>query len=129
MCEKLYAMKPLSNIAAVVLSGLIFSMGLSAISFQTTAEESDDDDDDSIKVRGDFDGDGEDDLAIGVPGEDVGSILDAGAVNVLYGSSNGLTSSGSQFWHQDKSGIEDTAEQDDAFGAALASETNSKRQQ
>jgi hypothetical protein len=83
----------------------------------------------SALAAGDFDGDGEDDLAIGVPGEGVSGKSGAGAVNVLYGSSNGLTSSDDQFWHQDKSGIEDTAEQNDAFGAALASETNSKRQQ
>ena len=37
---------------------------------------------------GDFDSDGRDDLAIGVPGEDVGAIVDAGLVAVLYGSSS-----------------------------------------
>ena len=41
---------------------------------------------------GDFNGDGSDDLAIGVPGEDVSGVQDAGAVNVLYGSGlGGLT--------------------------------------
>jgi hypothetical protein len=35
---------------------------------------------------GDFNGDGADDLAIGVPGEGVGSVANAGAVNVLYGT-------------------------------------------
>ena len=39
---------------------------------------------------GDFDGDGYDDLAVGVPYEDIDSVLDAGAVNVLYGSAGGL---------------------------------------
>jgi FG-GAP repeat len=34
---------------------------------------------------GDFNGDGADDLAIGVPFEDVGSVEAAGAVNILYG--------------------------------------------
>ena len=33
-------------------------------------------------AHGDFNGDGYMDLAIGVPGEDVGAIVDAGAVNV-----------------------------------------------
>jgi len=43
---------------------------------------------------GDFNGDGIDDLAIGVPGEDIddNSEDDAGLVNIIYGSSNGLTS-------------------------------------
>jgi hypothetical protein len=40
------------------------------------------------------------DLAVGVPGEDVGTIVDAGAVNVLYGSPSGLTAAGNQLWHQ-----------------------------
>ena len=35
--------------------------------------------------------DGYDDLAIGVPGESVGDKGNAGAVNVVYGSSEGLT--------------------------------------
>ena len=38
----------------------------------------------------DFNGDGRDDLAIGVPGEALGSLEDAGAVNVIYGTTNGL---------------------------------------
>lgn len=47
------------------------------------------------EVKGDFNGDGKDDLAIGAPSEDViteaGTIPAAGAVNVIYGSSNGLS--------------------------------------
>ena len=38
----------------------------------------------------DFNGDGYDDLAIGVFGEDIGSINSSGAVQLLYGSVNGL---------------------------------------
>ncbi|MEV5606842.1 FG-GAP repeat protein [Streptomyces sp. NPDC052225] len=41
---------------------------------------------------GDFDGDGYDDLAVGSPGEDVGSDTNGGTVAVLWGSANGLTS-------------------------------------
>jgi len=72
-------------------------------------------------VCGNFDVDLYDDLAIGVPGEDVGSLVDAGAVNILYGSASGLTSAGNQIWHQNVAGIEDDAEAGDRFGAALAS--------
>jgi FG-GAP repeat protein len=71
-------------------------------------------------VAGDFNGDGFSDLAIGVHGEDVNGVSDAGAVNVIYGSSSGLTSSGDQFWTQDSSGIESSAESDDHFGGVLA---------
>ncbi len=68
----------------------------------------------------DFDGDGFDDLAIGVPQEDQGGESFAGAVNVLYGSSDRLSATGDQFWHQNKSGVGDTCEQGDDFGWALA---------
>jgi hypothetical protein len=76
---------------------------------------------------GDFDADGFDDLAIGVHQEDVGSVTDAGAVNVLYGGTGaGLSATGSQLWHQDSPGVLDQAEYDasfggDRFGNALAS--------
>src|SRR5204863_4709421 len=45
-------------------------------------------------VHSDFNGDGFADLAIGVSSEDVGTIADAGAVNVLYGSAAGLQATG-----------------------------------
>jgi FG-GAP repeat protein len=71
-------------------------------------------------TAGDFDGDGFDDLAVGVPSEDVGSAGNAGAVNVIYGAGVGLrVADGSQFWHQDSTGIADAAEQDDFFGSSL----------
>ena len=68
---------------------------------------------------GDFDGDGWDDLAIGVPGEDVGAVSSAGAVNVLYGSSDGLVSTGGRMWTQDTRGIKGVARAADEFGSAL----------
>jgi hypothetical protein len=74
----------------------------------------------SALAAGDFDRDGRDDLAIGAPGEDVGDLDDAGAVNVLYGSSGGLGASGDQIWHQDIVGVEGHAETFDGFGEILA---------
>ena len=70
----------------------------------------------------DFNGDNRADLAIGVPGEDVGSLLngDAGAVNMLFGKTSGLSSSMNQFWHQDTSSVSGVAEGNDQFGFALA---------
>jgi hypothetical protein len=68
----------------------------------------------------DFDGDGYGDLAVGVPGEGVGGHFQAGAVNVIYGSADGLTSQGSQVWHQDVPGIGGRSEESDRFGSALA---------
>jgi hypothetical protein len=69
---------------------------------------------------GDFNHDGFSDLAIGVPGEDIGSVEAAGAVNVLYGSPGGLDSAGNQLWSQDSTGVPDTSEQDDFFGSTLS---------
>lgn len=71
-------------------------------------------------AAGDFDDDGFDDLAVGVPGEDVGSLRSAGAVNVIYGSATLLTSSGNGIWYQGNNGVVGIAETGDAFGATLA---------
>ena len=46
----------------------------------------------AAQVHGDFNGDGIADLAIGVPNEDLGTIGDAGAVHVLYGTATGVSS-------------------------------------
>src|SRR5512133_865336 len=69
-------------------------------------------------LQADFNNDGADDLAVGVPGENVGSIVDAGSVNVLYGSpGTGLVGVGSQLFTQPVSAVE----AGDQFGSALAS--------
>jgi hypothetical protein len=71
----------------------------------------------------DFNGDGKDDLAIGVPEEDLGTAETAGAVNVIYGSSNGLSTTSprpDQFLVQGNSGVDDAAEAEDAFGYSLS---------
>jgi hypothetical protein len=65
---------------------------------------------------GDLNGDGFDDLVVGVPGEDVGSVNGAGGVNVLYGSSGGLTTSGNQWFDQDTGCVLEAAETSDSFG-------------
>ena len=70
-------------------------------------------------ATGDFDGDGFDDLAIGMPFENVGGLIRAGAVNLLRGSAGGLSAVGDQLWHQDSPGVLDTAENIDDFGFAL----------
>ena len=71
---------------------------------------------------GDFNGDGFTDLGIGVPGEDVGTATNAGAVNVLYGSAKGLQadSPDDQFWTQDSQGVQDSSSINDAFGFSLS---------
>jgi disulfide bond formation protein DsbB len=79
---------------------------------------------------GDFNGDGRSDLAVGVPYEAVGATSQgAGAVNVLYGSSTGLSATGNQFWTQDSPGIADSAERGDNFGWSLAAANFGKSSQ
>jgi len=69
---------------------------------------------------GDFNQDGYDDLVVGAPEENLGNVVDAGAVNVIYGSFFGLSSVGNQFWTQDSLGVQGTAEAFDRFGSSLA---------
>src|SRR5829696_3344538 len=71
-------------------------------------------------AAGDFNHDGFADLAVGVPGADVGATTDAGAVNVLYGSAAGLSGAGSQLFTQDTPGVGSSAEASDFLGLALA---------
>ena len=70
----------------------------------------DDDSFGSALAAGDFNNDGYEDLAIGVPGEDLEDIGSAGAVNVIYGGPAGLMVFGNQIWHQDSDGIGGVAE-------------------
>jgi hypothetical protein len=71
-----------------------------------------------VNMPADFNNDGVDDLAVGVPTESVGSIYQAGAVNVLYGSTgSGISGAGSQLFTQPVSAVE----AGDQFGSALAS--------
>lgn len=68
---------------------------------------------------GDFDRDGYDDLAVGAPGEAIGSVVRAGAVMVVMGDRDGLSPDRTQLWSQ-QGAIAGAAEPDDEFGAALA---------
>lgn len=65
-------------------------------------------------VVADFNGDGIDDLVVGVPGEDIGATTNAGAVNVIYGSESGLADGPRQQLTQA------LAEPGDGFGTAVA---------
>ena len=68
-------------------------------------------------LAADFTGDGVDDLAIGVPREDLSTLTDAGLLHVVHGGAGiGLTTSGDQIWTQ----VLSPPEEADQFGAALA---------
>ena len=70
-------------------------------------------------AAGDFNMDGYEDLAVGAPGEDVGSASDAGAVFVTYGGPGGPGSSGRTQLHS-QAGLVNSPETGDMVGASLA---------
>jgi hypothetical protein len=81
--------------------------------------QGDDDFGDEV-ADGDFNGDGFDDLVIGVEDEDFDAIQNGGLIHVLYGSASGLQAQGSTFFHQDVAGVPDAVEEDDSFGDEVA---------
>lgn len=68
----------------------------------------------------DTNGDGYGDIAVGAPGEALGSKAAAGQVIVLRGSASGPTATGSKAYHQDTAGVEGVAEPGDRFGGATS---------
>jgi hypothetical protein len=71
-------------------------------------------------VTSDFNGDGYQDLAIGVGEAPVGDKAAAGYVAVVYGSANGLNTSHRSLLNQSWGSIPGSAEEGDQFGSALA---------
>lgn len=68
---------------------------------------------------GDFDGDGYDELAVGVPFDDPGEIVNAGSLHVLVGGEDGLTGIASTKWHRGKPKVEGTNAANVYFGSSL----------
>jgi hypothetical protein len=73
----------------------------------------------STVVAGNFGRGPQSDLAVFAPGQTIAGVTDAGAVTVLYGTSSGLSGSGSQLWSQATPGIRGTPESEDFFGQAM----------
>lgn len=71
-------------------------------------------------ATGDLDGNGRDDLVIGVPGEAIGTTAKAGAIHVIRSAEGGLSRSLDKIWFQGNNGVDDTAEANDRFGTAVA---------
>jgi hypothetical protein len=73
----------------------------------------------SALAAGDFNGNGLDDLAIGVPNANIGEGIRSGFVQILYSIGTGLAENGTQFFGENTSGVLGTAETNDNFGASL----------
>jgi hypothetical protein len=63
--------------------------------------------------------DGDADLAIGIPDQNVARLNNAGAVLVLKGRPSGISASGDTYWHQNVAGIRELAAPGDKFGKAM----------
>jgi FG-GAP repeat len=107
------------RIVVVLVLGLVVSVwpATSGVAHGSTATQAGP----AQSLQADFNNDGADDLAVGVPLENVGASVAAGAVNVLYGTVAGLAGTGSQLFSQDTPGVPGGAETDDGFGSTLAS--------
>ncbi|MFE0508895.1 FG-GAP and VCBS repeat-containing protein [Streptomyces sp. NPDC058964] len=68
---------------------------------------------------GDVNGDGYADLAVGDPGEAIGSVAKAGSVVLLRGGGSGLTGTGAQAFHQGTPGVPGAVEKGDLFGGSV----------
>ncbi|MFN3219021.1 MAG: hypothetical protein ACE367_21220 [Acidimicrobiales bacterium] len=98
---------PRTRVSRRVLSCLVVAVSLVAASTVPAAAEA-----------GDLDGDGYDDLAIGVPDEDLGAAPDAGLVHVLRGSQRGIRTVRDVILTQQSFG--GAPEPADRFGGAIA---------
>ncbi|WP_217176920.1 VCBS repeat-containing protein [Streptomyces sp. AC495_CC817] len=67
---------------------------------------------------GDINGDGKTDLVAGAPGENLGGVVNTGALTILYGTDAGLnTTSGYQYFAQSTAGVPGSDETDDRLGS------------
>ncbi|MER6136170.1 FG-GAP and VCBS repeat-containing protein [Streptomyces sp. NPDC001815] len=79
----------------------------------------DDDGFGAVVSAGDVNGDGYADLAVGSPGEALGTVDQAGAVTVLRGGPGGLTGTGAVAFDQDSADVAGAPEREDRFGSAV----------
>jgi hypothetical protein len=71
-------------------------------------------------AAGDFDGDGRDDLAVGIPDDTVADAPAAGAVAVMYSTRRGVVPGRDQIWTQNTPGINGLSAPYHRFGGSLA---------
>lgn len=73
----------------------------------------------SALAAGDTNGDGFDDLAVGLPGDDTSGAIDSGSVMLFLGTATGAFTRFATIIHEDLGGIQGVCEAGDRFGATL----------
>ncbi|WP_448320813.1 FG-GAP repeat protein [Streptomyces sp. CO7] len=68
---------------------------------------------------GDIDADGRLDLAIGIPGDNIGGVWDTGAVVLLHGTADGIGTAGGRYLHQETAGVPGSHRNGDRLGEDL----------
>jgi hypothetical protein len=103
------------KVALTMLSAVLI-LSITSLSTESVAMAS------AENPKTDFNGDGYEDLAIGAVNEDVNGQIDAGLVNVIYGSSSGISSTSipDQRFFQDLPGIDGVSKVNDKFGTDIA---------
>ena len=101
----------IASIIVLILAGSLWLAVPGFASGSTVAQSTP-----AARLQADFNNDGADDLAVGVPEESVAGHIAAGVVEVLPGSTTGVTGTGSQLFTQVGGAVESV----DFFGAALA---------
>jgi hypothetical protein len=104
----------LSSITGRLITPLVNRLTQNATGTLNMAEQSDSFG--AVTVSGDFDGDGQNDIAVGVPNETVYGKSNTGLVQIFYGSD---LWSEDQILHQNVNGVPDKNEADDHFGSVL----------
>jgi hypothetical protein len=72
-------------------------------------------------AAGDLNGDGTQDLVVGAPGEDIGTMMHAGYLHAIYGTANvGLTGNGDVGLSEDSASVPGLAESEDRMGMSVS---------
>ena len=72
-------------------------------------------------ATGDFDGDGFDDIAVGVPGEDIGAFTGCGMVDFFYGGASGFPNASAEHQYRGNGEMPGPTVAGDALGWRVGS--------
>lgn len=105
-------LEPLRQTLRILAAGAIVATGLA---WTASAAQAD------APLRSDFDGDGFDDLVIGIPGRQIDGVDGAGAIVIVPGGPAGVQpAEATQIWHRGSDGMPGDPTVDERWGMVLA---------